>query len=78
MPLHPLDSLREKVRDLHARRDTATPGRTRGAAPAKREPGPLSRLANAWWTRLIESVYDGGLSAQEAEYESGETRRDYL
>lgn len=50
----------------------------RGAAPAKREPGPLSRLANAWWTRLIESVYDGGLSAQEAEYESGETRRDYL
>ena len=78
MPLHPLDCLREKVRDLHARRDTATPGRTRGAAPAKREPGPLSRLANAWWTRLIESVYDGGLSAQEAEYESGETRRDYL
>lgn len=50
----------------------------RGAVPAKREPGPLSRLANAWWTRLIESVYDGGLSAQEAEYESGETRRDYL
>ena len=78
MPLHPLDCLREKVRDLHARRDTATPGRTRGAAPAKREPGPLSRLATAWWTRLIESVYDGGLSAQEAEYESGETRRDYL
>ena len=78
MPLHPLDCLREKVRDLHARRDAATPGRTRGAAPAKREPGPLSRLANAWWTRLIESVYDGGLSAQEAEYESGETRRDYL
>lgn len=78
MPLHPLDSLREKVRDLHTRRDAATPGRTRGAAAAKREPGPLSRLANAWWTRLIESVYDGGLSAQEAEYESGETRRDYL
>ena len=78
MPLHPLNSLREKVRDLHTRRDAATPGRTRGAAPAKREPGPLSRLANAWWTRLIESVYDGGLSAQEAEYESGETRRDYL
>lgn len=78
MPLHPLDCLREKVRDLHARRDAATPGRMRGAAPAKREPGPLSRLANAWWTRLIESVYDGGLSAQEAEYESGETRRDYL
>ena len=50
----------------------------RSAVPAKREPGPLSRLANAWWTRLIESVYDGGLSAQEAEYESGETRRDYL
>lgn len=63
MPLHPLDSLRDKVRDLHARRDAATPGRMRGAASAKREPGPLARLANAWWARLIESVYDGGLSA---------------
>ena len=46
--------------------------------PSPREPGPLARLANAWWTRLIESIYDGGLSAQEAEYESGETRRDYV
>lgn len=91
MPLHPLDDLRGKVRDLHARHDahrgvtlfggarinaTRTPPST--SQPAQREPGPLARLANAWWTRLIDSVYDGGLSAQEAEYESGETRRDYI
>lgn len=86
MPSHPLDNLRDKVRSLHERRPDSTRGARRSrwladrmtASAAPHEPGPLSRLANAWWTRLIESVYDGGLSAQEAEYESGETRRDYL
>lgn len=86
MPSHPLDNLRDKVRSLHERRPDSTRGARRPrwltdrmtASAAPHEPGPLSRLANAWWTRLIESVYDGGLSAQEAEYESGETRRDYL
>ena len=67
---NPLDNLRHKVRELHR----SHPQRPR----APRKPSPLAELANAWWTRLISSVYGGGLSAQEAEYESGETGRDYL
>lgn len=90
VPLHPLDNLREKVRALHARLDAKRGvtlfGRPRPASldpnPANtaptRSPGPLSNLANAWWSRLIDAVYGGGFSAQQAEYESGETRRDYL
>ncbi len=46
--------------------------------PTKHEPGPIARLVDAWWTRLIAAVYDGGLAVQEAEYGSGETARDYL
>lgn len=90
MPLHPLDNLRAHVSALHARHDarhgvtlfggtrTGQAPNTRPSEPAKRAPGPLSRLANAWWTRIIDAVYGGGLSVQEAEYDSGETRRDYL
>ena len=44
----------------------------------KREPGPLAQLVNAWWNRLIGAVYEGSLTAQEAEYEAGETKRDYI
>ncbi len=92
MPLHPLDNLRDKVRSLHERHERACSvtlfgnpragadiptGTTSGGSP-KHEPGPLARLIDAWWTRLIASVYDGGLAAQEAEYDSGETARDYL
>ena len=44
----------------------------------KREPGPISRLVNAWWNRLYSAVYEGSPAAQEAVYESGETARDYL
>ena len=87
VPSHPLDNLRVKIRDLHTRHGDGnrayiaggrpSSSRTEAAEqPSPREPGPLARLANAWWTRLIESIYDGGLS--EAEYESGETRRDYV
>lgn len=67
---NPLDRLRRKVRELHR----SHPAHARGP----RKPNPLAELANAWWTRLISSVYGGGLSTQEAEYESGETGRDYL
>lgn len=54
-----------------------------GAAPRarserRREPGPLARLVNRWWTRLLEAVYEGSLSEQEARYEEGSTVRDYL
>lgn len=50
----------------------------RGKKNARRRPSPLARLVNAWWNRLISSVYEGSLSEQEAEYESGSTSRDYL
>ena len=43
-----------------------------------REPGPIHRMVNAWWNRLLGAVYGGGFSTQEAEYEEHATRRDYL
>ena len=46
--------------------------------PPRRGPGPLARLANRWWNRLLSSVYEGTVFDQEAEYEAGETGRDYL
>ena len=63
---------------IRARRDQ----RRRNDAPkrgARREEQPLPvRLANQWWTRLLDAVYHGSLSEQEAEYESHSTGRDYL
>ena len=50
----------------------------RGPRRADREASPLARLINSWWNRLLSAVYDGGLSEQEAVYESGSTSRDYL
>lgn len=44
----------------------------------RREPGPIARLVNAWWNRWLGAVYEGSITGQEAEYESGETARDYL
>lgn len=92
MPLHPLDNLRDKVRSLHERHErkrsvtlfgnphasTAAQAGKAADGPSKHEPGPIARLVDAWWTRLIDAVYDGGLAVQEAEYGSGETARDYL
>ena len=92
MPLYPLDNLRDKVRSLHERHErkrsvtlfgnphasTAAQAGKAADGPSKHEPGPIARLADAWWTRLIAAVYDGGLAVQEAEYGSGETARDYL
>lgn len=43
-----------------------------------REPGPVRRMVNAWWNRLLGAVYGGGFSMQEAEYEEHATSRDYL
>ena len=43
-----------------------------------REPGPVRRMVNAWWNRLLGAVYGGGFSTQEAECEDHATRRDYL
>ncbi len=90
--MHPLDNLRAKVRSLHERQgrkrgvtlfgdpraSTSSPTGKAAEGTSEHEPGPIARLVDTWWTRLIAAVYDGGLAAQEAEYGSGETARDYL
>ena len=51
---------------------------TRRRRERDRQPGPIHRMVNAWWNRLLGAVYGGGFSTQEAEYEDHATRRDYL
>ena len=51
---------------------------TRRRRERDRKPGPVRRMVNAWWNRLLGAVYGGGFSMQEAEYEEHATRRDYL
>lgn len=51
---------------------------TRRRRERDREPGPIRRMVDAWWNRLLSAVYGGGFSTQEAEYEKHATRRDYL
>lgn len=65
---NPIDRIRA-ARAARAR----TARRPRTAAPSA-----VSRLVNAWWTRLLQSIYRGSLSEQEAECAEHETRRDYL
>lgn len=43
-----------------------------------REQTFVARMVNQWWNRLLQSIYEGSLSEQEAEYESHSTKRDYL
>ena len=52
-----------------------------GRGPRRRrasDGGLVRRTVNAWWGRLLGSIYAGDLSGQEAEYEEHATRRDYL
>lgn len=51
---------------------------TRRRRERDRQPGPVRRMVNAWWNRLLGAVYGGGFSMQEAEYEEHATSRDYL
>lgn len=51
---------------------------TRRRRERDRQPGPIHRMVNAWWNRLLGAVYGGGFSTQEPEYEDHATRRDYL
>ena len=44
----------------------------------RRKPSALRRLVNAWWSRLLNSIYQGQLGKQEAEYEEHATNLDYL
>lgn len=56
------------------------PSAASGDAQARpNAPAPLPvRIVNQWWNRLLEAVYHGSLSGQEAEYASHSTGRDYL
>ena len=60
------------------RRTVARPGADNRQRRRNRPSSPLARLVNQWWNRLIGAVYEGSLSEQEAEYESGSTGRDYI
>ena len=51
---------------------------TRRRRERDREPGPVRRMVNAWWNRLLGAVYGGGFSMQEAEYEAHATSRDNI
>ncbi len=85
----PLDIARERrrrPRTAHDRprfREAPAGSIPVGFAPRERRgrtrrPGPLARLVNRWWTRLLQAVYAGSLSEQEAQYEEGSAGRDYL
>lgn len=52
---------------------------TRCRRERDRQPGPIHRMVNAWWNRLLGAVYGGGFShARKPMYEDHATRRDYL
>ncbi len=51
----------------------------RGAkADRPRKPGFVRRILNPWWDRLLGAAAEGSLSAQEEQYASHRTSRDYL
>ena len=54
------------------------PARTGGGRRQNRSQPFLARIVNQWWTRLLQSVYQGSLSEQDEEYESHSTTRDYI
>lgn len=83
MPVNPLDILRRK-RDERRGAPAARPrprAHAQRAALTARRPRRqpfLARLVNDWWTRLLQSIYQGSLSDQEEQYESHSTSRDYV
>lgn len=44
----------------------------------KRRPLFIQRMTNAWWTRLLNAIYAGSLSSQDAEYNEHAPTLDYL
>lgn len=68
----------DTIRKARAARAARQRGTTRRRAVRNRFISPVARLANQWWTRLLQAVYEGSLSDQEAEYQEHETTRDYL
>ncbi|OUO33444.1 polysaccharide biosynthesis protein [Olsenella sp. An293] len=45
---------------------------------ADRQPGPLARVVNDWWNRLIGAVFGGKFSEQTEQYLAHQTTRDYV
>ena len=78
MALSPLDKIRVRKEAREAARAVGRPryrqapegsvpvGTARRAPSSARTPGPVARLVNRWWTRLLQAVYAGSLSEQEA------------
>ena len=61
------------------------PSRMRGSSKhggekpvRKHKRSAFARLVNNWWNRLLNVVYHGSFSDQEAEYLEHETTRDYI
>lgn len=51
----------------------------RRARPARaHKPGPVRRIVNAWWNRLIGAVFGGRLSEETEQYLAHQTTRDYV
>ncbi len=46
--------------------------------PGKKHNGPVHRLVNGWWDRLLGAASDRSFSDQEERYESHRTSRDYI
>lgn len=92
MPTNPLARLRPRKQDEPAARPTPRPTsqtaprtprygvdrRKLSRANRTRTPGPLARVVNAWWNRLIGAVFGGGLSAETEQYLAHQTTRDYV
>lgn len=58
--------------DQAARPEQAT------ASKRTREPGPLARVVEHWWNRLIGAVFGGRLSSETEQYLAHQTKRDYV
>ena len=52
------------------------PTSRRDAEPRKE--GAIRTLMNSWWDRLLGGVSDRSFSAQEAQYASHRTKRDFM
>lgn len=71
----------EQVENDGAERVDVRPGHEPRTGRARRHPARepfVARLINQWWTRLLQAIYHGSLSEQEAEYASHSTGRDYV
>lgn len=54
------------------------PKRRRYGGPRPVAAGPVGRMVNHWWDRLLSAASDGSLSGQSEQYLPHRTSRDYL